>query len=303
MPRKARVKSPEFIYHIMCRSIPEILLFRDSSDKRYYLGLLKRYIDRYKCSIYAYCLMDNHLHDPKGFDISTFMHSLNSAYVRYYNKKYLRYGPVFQDRFESKVLSTDNYNFAVSAYIHNNPKDIEGYHGKEETYPFSSYGVYLGIRKDYYDIIDMSFLKSLFNIKNRKLFAKRYFEFVSHHRDMENIQLSEAELSSNAENEYISGRKIILRTYSPSKVIEFIANKLNLLNPGSLATKSKQFILQHRAFVAYALRVLCGLSLKQICANMYNITISCCSKLCANGYDILRNNSTYQKIFEDLITC
>jgi len=39
MPRKAREKSPESVYHIMCRSESEILLFRDGEDKDYYLGL------------------------------------------------------------------------------------------------------------------------------------------------------------------------------------------------------------------------------------------------------------------------
>lgn len=71
MGRKAREKYPEAIFHIMCRSESEFLLFRDDDDKDYYLGLLKRYTERYKCSVYAYCLMDNHMHlhfDPKGFD-------------------------------------------------------------------------------------------------------------------------------------------------------------------------------------------------------------------------------------------
>ncbi len=83
MPRRAREKNAESIYHVMCRSVSEYQLFRDEEDKTYYLGLLKRYIDRYKCRIYAYCLMDSHLHlqlDPRGFDISRFMHSANVAY-------------------------------------------------------------------------------------------------------------------------------------------------------------------------------------------------------------------------------
>ena len=93
MPRKAREKHNEAIYHIMCRSESEFLLFRESIDKDYYLGLLKKNSDKYKCSIYAFCLMDNHLHlhlDPKGFDISKFMHIMNTSYVLYYNRKYKR---------------------------------------------------------------------------------------------------------------------------------------------------------------------------------------------------------------------
>ena len=84
MPRAARKKSDESMYHIMCRSISEVNLFQCDEDKDYYLSLLKRYIKKYHCRIYAYCLMGNHVHiyiDPCGFDISSFMRSLNCAYV------------------------------------------------------------------------------------------------------------------------------------------------------------------------------------------------------------------------------
>jgi len=54
LPRKAREKHSGAIYHVMCRSISEILLFRDNEDKEYYLKLLKRYSDKYRCAVYAY---------------------------------------------------------------------------------------------------------------------------------------------------------------------------------------------------------------------------------------------------------
>jgi REP element-mobilizing transposase RayT len=62
MPRRPREKDSIAIYHIICRSISETLLSRDDEDKDYYLRLLKMYSSKYKCSVYAYCLMDNHLH-------------------------------------------------------------------------------------------------------------------------------------------------------------------------------------------------------------------------------------------------
>ena len=177
MPRKARLKRHDAIYHIMCRSLPEIKLFKNDKDKEYYIKLIARYIDKYKCSLYAFCVMNNHVHmhmDTKGYDISKFMHSLNTAYAIYYNKKYNRYGSVFQGRFKSKILNTDNYNLAVSAYIHNNAKDIEGYKNKEEEYPYSSYGTYLGITDKFDYLIDMSFILELFHTKNKNYLRKSY---------------------------------------------------------------------------------------------------------------------------------
>lgn len=305
MPRKAREKSPDSIYHIMCRSVSEFLLFRDDDDKVYYLTLLKRYKDKYKCSIYAYCLLDNHLHlhfDARGFDVSRFMHSTNTAYVRYYNQKYNRHGHVFQERFESRILSTDEYNLTVSAYIHNNAKDVEGYAGKEHLYPFSSYGIYLGERKDIQGLVDTSFIYSLFNTKDYNTFIKRYTEFVSHQRDIGWTDGIRKSLSTAVQNEYRSERKVILRDHKPSQVMSYISDKLLKREKDSLLLKSKRRAMNYRAFCAYVMRCLCGLSYKEICSNMYNMTASGCSSLCSRGYELMSENQEYEKIFDELVS-
>lgn len=305
MPRKAREKNSQSIYHIICRSISEFLLYRDDSDKNYYLLLLKRYTDRYQCSLYAYCLMDNHVHlhlDPRGFDVSKFMHSINTAYVKYYNKKYSRHGHVFQDRFESRILFSDAYNLTVSAYIHNNPHNIEGFSRHEETYKYSSYGIYLGTMPDLYKLVDKSFIMGLFNISNLEAFAISYYEFASHQHDIEKQDRVNIANSTLVSNEYISGRKIILREHSVVRIISFISDKLMVKSQSDIATKARHKFLRYRAFTAYVLRVLCGLGYKEICNCMFNMTISGCSRLCNRGYMLL-NSKAYLDIFNDLINC
>lgn len=304
MPRKAREKSEESIYHVICRSVSEYLLFRDDEDKAYYLGLLKRYTEKYKCGIYAYCLMDNHLHlhlDPRGYDISKFMHCTNVAYVRYYNKKYRRHGPVFQDRFESRILDSDEYNLTVSAYIHNNPKDIEGYAGREEEYPYSSYGIYLGKREDKLGLIDKGFIMGIFNTYDEERFAQRYGEFVRQHRDIGTVSKKAERLSKALENEYRSGRKIIHREGVPSKVVSYISDRLMVSKAGGVMVKAKKRLMEYRALCAYTMRVLCGMSYREICESMYNITVSACSNLCSRGYELVKDNIEYGKIFDELM--
>jgi putative transposase len=304
MPKKAREKSPESIYHIMCHSISEVELFRNNEDKIYYLELLRRYKNKYKCSIYAYCLMDNHVHihfDPKGFDVSKFMQSLNSAYVWYYNHTYKRRGPLFQDRFKSRILDTEKYNLAVSAYIHNNPKDIAGYEGKECLYPYSSYGIYLGLRKDIHDILDQNFIKSLFELKNNEVFIKRYTEFVNHHKEMGTIKKIVEALPKMDENEYRCGRSIILRDYKPSKIISYISDRLLDSDKRSLMFKYRRLSMNYRAPCTYVIRVLCNVSYREICENIHNITVSNCSSLCARGYDLINKNNDYSEIFNELM--
>ncbi len=303
MPRKARIKSSEAIYHIMCRSSSEVQLFNDDEDKEYYLGLLKRYKEKYKCAIYAYCLMDNHCHlhfDGRGFDVSKFMHSLNTAYVRYYNKKYNRHGHLFQGRFESRIIDSEQYNLAVSAYIHNNPKDIGKYSGKEHFYPYSSYGIYLGIREDRHGLIDQNFIRSLFGVKNNSAFVKRYAEFVRCQRDISNMNEIIKMYPDGKQYEYISGKQIILRNLQPSKVLTCISNRLISSGKSIELLKFKYREQSYRAFCAYVMRVLCGMSYKEICNTIYNITISACARLCDQGFELVCAGGEYAQIFREL---
>lgn len=302
MPRCARIKSPESIYHIMCRSVSEILLFRDEDDKDYYLNLLARYKERYKCRIYAYCLMDNHLHlhfDPTGTDVSQFMHSLNTAYVRYYNKKYERHGHLFQERFESKIVDTEAYHLAVTAYIHNNPYIIEAYNGKEEQYQYSSYGIYLGIREDRHKIIETGFIRELFGEDNDEKFKEKYLSHVTQLRDIGCLKKSIEHIKTTMQNEYRSERKIILRNYAPAKIIAYISDRMmkKREKEDSLKKTQKEF----RAFCAYALRVLCGLKFREICGHLCNISLSGCSKMCDRGYELSIEKERYKGIFEELM--
>ena len=62
MPRCARIKSYDSVYHIMIRSINEVPLFIENTDKDTYLSLIKKYQVQYGFKLYSYCLMDNHGH-------------------------------------------------------------------------------------------------------------------------------------------------------------------------------------------------------------------------------------------------
>ena len=130
MPRCARVKEKDAIYHVMVKSITEIPLFKKDDDKNEYLNLMKKYQTIYGFKVYAYCIMSNHAHfiiDPRGADISKIMHGLNFKYAQTFNKNNKRNGHLFQDRFKSKIVKTDRYLLILSAYIHNNPLKIKGY--------------------------------------------------------------------------------------------------------------------------------------------------------------------------------
>ena len=166
MPRTARLKYNDCTYHIMIKSVGDMLLFKENSDKDKLLQLINRYQNKFGFSVYAYCLMDNHGHilvNSNGSDISKIMHGINQSYAQYFNRKYKRTGHVFGDRFKSKIVKDDRYLLTLSAYIHNNAKDLKKWSKKPQNYPYSSLGVYLGVLKDEFQILDIKFILEIFN--------------------------------------------------------------------------------------------------------------------------------------------
>ena len=125
MPRCARIKKSEYgIYHIMERGNERKAIFLDDADRGAFLSIVSRNRRKYEFRLYAYCLMDNHVHlliNSNGSDISQIMKSINVGYVIYFNRKYVRCGHLFQDRFRSEWIEDEPYLLEVSRYIHLNP--------------------------------------------------------------------------------------------------------------------------------------------------------------------------------------
>ncbi|RCX06731.1 REP element-mobilizing transposase RayT [Anaerobacterium chartisolvens] len=304
MPRAARKKSDGSMYHVMSRSISEVELFRCDEDKAYYLALLKRYIDKYCCKIYAYCLMNNHVHlyiNPCGFDISLFMLGLNTAYVTYYNRRYGRHGHLFQGRFASKIVDNDTYSLTLSAYIHNNTKDLPGYSGREELYPYSSYGIYTGRLKDMEGIVDTEFLLQLFS-RDKKEARRKYWYFTESMRETGIMrEVDEGIMKEYTENCYESGKKRIIRHESPEKLIEKLGELLGEALPQRLRTKFSRDTVEVRAFITYIMRALCGYTYARICRYVGNMSVSGISRLSNEGFRLLGRNVRYCEAFNSLI--
>ena len=304
MPRAARKKSEECMYHVMSRSISEVDLFQCDEDKDYYLGLLKRYIEKYHCKIYAYALMDNHVHfyiNPCGFDISLFMRCLNNAYVAYYNKRYQRRGHLFQGRFASTVVDSDTYSLTLSAYIHNNPKDLPGYAGKEEHYRYSSYGIYTGLRKDTEGIVDTEFILSHFG-NDQKSAQQKYRAFTESMRETGIMKEVDNSITrAYTENVYSSEKRYIVRNRAPEEIIQKVGELLGERLPKAIRTKFSRETSDFRAFAAYVMRSLCGYTYKNICEYIGNMSMSGVSRLSNKGYRLLDENEQYRNAFDLLI--
>lgn len=299
MPRLARVKNEHGIYHIMVRSISDVPLFRDSTDKDKYLQLIKKYQDIYLFKVYAYCLMTTHGHiaiDCCGADISKIMKSINQSYAAYFNKKYNRHGHVFQDRFKSVLVHDYKYLLVLTAYIHNNPKDISEYRNSVEKYKYSSFGIYLGKFSNRFNIIDTNYILSFFG-KKLSIARKSYLAFVMKAPNLEEkVDVEFEEEGSECRNE----RKILIRDISPKEVIKFIAQYTGA--NFNIHIKFNHKHSKERSLCVLLMRSLCNFSFKEICHFIGNITISSVRRLCERGYKLITENDRYKTLIEDMIS-
>lgn len=145
MARQARRRSSTGIYHVMIRGINKQLIFKSDTDKNKFILILCDHKELQRFKIYGYCLMDNHLHlliQEDGDDISTAIKRISSSYVYWYNKKYERIGPLFQERFKSECVEDDSYFLSVLRYIHQNPVKA-GMVKSIDRYNWTSYKCYI----------------------------------------------------------------------------------------------------------------------------------------------------------------
>ena len=142
MPAKNSRKQfmPDAYYHLYNRGVEKRTIFQDNQDYAVFLSYLKTYLlpkdtkklhdilldpktslkekDQAKKKLHlnnfsknlkllAYCLMPNHFHflvEEKRMTIAKLMGRIFTSYGVYFNKKYKRQGPVFADRFKSKLI-------------------------------------------------------------------------------------------------------------------------------------------------------------------------------------------------------
>ena len=145
MARQARESSPSGIYHIMARGINKMDIFINDEDRLKYCDILEKVKEKYTFALYSYCLMDNHAHllvQERDSSVSEVMKSIGIRYSMYFNRKSGRIGNLFQERFRSEPITSEEYLLTCARYIHNNPVKA-GIVSRPENYQWSSYRHYL----------------------------------------------------------------------------------------------------------------------------------------------------------------
>lgn len=254
MTRSARKKSETGIYHIIVRGINRQEIFHDEEDRKRYLEILARIKKVSGCEIYAYVLMDNHVHlviKEKNESIGQIMKRVGTSYAYWYNQKYERIGHVFQDRYKSECIEDDQYLVTVVRYIHHNPVKAEMVK-KPEHYKWTSCGTYYGKEVVLPDITETELVLGIFS-GDDYIALRQFREFMEQEN---NDQCLESEI-----NERISDEKAC-------QIIK------RLLRGKAMGTLSK-LPREERDQILHQTKQIEGLSIRQI------------SRITGIGYNII----------------
>ena len=111
--------------HIIQRGNNRQPCFAVNDDFASYACWLNEYSTEFGVDIHAWVFMTNHVHllaTPQTDDaISSMMQALGRRYVRYFNRSYRRTGTLWEGRFKSCIVQTENYLIEVYRYIELNP--------------------------------------------------------------------------------------------------------------------------------------------------------------------------------------
>jgi putative transposase len=171
--RKNPLASNE-VYHVFTKSIDNFITFKDESDFTRAIETIKFYrygkvpisfstylktknkkifslkyeldINNSVVEIIAYCIMPTHLHlilkQLVDNGISIFIKNVLDSYTRYFNNKYSRRGTLWQSRFKSVYVESNEQLLHLTRYIHLNPTTA-GLVKNPEDWTYSSYLEYL----------------------------------------------------------------------------------------------------------------------------------------------------------------
>ena len=149
MPRIARIVAPGYPHHVIQRGNRKQNVFFSDKDKFVYMKLLQEQCVHYDLRVWAYCLMDNHVHliaVPGNKESLRAVAETNRRYTCVVNGREGWRGYLWQGRFASFVMD-EAYSYQAIRYVENNPVRA-GIVRRAEEYLFSSARCHVYSRSD-----------------------------------------------------------------------------------------------------------------------------------------------------------
>lgn len=145
MPRPPRKSAANTCYHVLNRGNGRNTVFHKAGDYAAFLKLLHQASEILPMRLLSYCLMPNHFHlvvwNRNEGDLSVWMQWLTTAHVRRYHRHYQSSGHVWQGRFKSFPIQSDEHLLTVMRYVERNPLRSKSTPvARAEDWPWSSIG-------------------------------------------------------------------------------------------------------------------------------------------------------------------
>jgi REP element-mobilizing transposase RayT len=124
VPRPLRLQLAGGVFHITARGNRRQPIFHDDGDRQLFLHLLAQVLRRCRWTCHAYCLMPNHYHllvETHEETLSAGLQRLNGGYAQLFNARHGFDGHLFQGRFYSKLVESNQHLIELSRYIVLNP--------------------------------------------------------------------------------------------------------------------------------------------------------------------------------------
>ena len=145
MARPLRIDYAGAFHHVTNRGARGQRTFLTDADRWDFYDLLGKVSERFGVEIHAFAFMDNHFHliiETPNANLSKAMKLLESWYVQRFNRRHGTNGPLYQDRFYSKLIQADDYLAQAILYVMRNPLKA-GMVDKLSEYPWTSYPYFM----------------------------------------------------------------------------------------------------------------------------------------------------------------
>jgi len=211
MSRKPRIHYEGALYHVIVRGNNRAYIFKSGENKEEYKKIVSKYKKRYRFKLYAYCIMDNHVHmliEVGDVPLSKIMQGIQQVFTQRYNRKNRSTGHVFEQRYKSYLCDRDAYLLSLIRYIHQNPVRSKLTDGIN--YQWNSHKEYM--RNP--ELADVDFPLTLFSGKKNKA-IKRYLSFVGEleSKDIQSMNIEEetTEIAKDIEIEHKIAKEELIR--------------------------------------------------------------------------------------------
>jgi putative transposase len=127
VPRRLRIATSGIVYHVLNRRVGRLPLFEKPADYVAFEKILEEAYDRTRLRILAYCLMPNHWHlllwPREDGELSEALRWITVTHTQRWHAHHgtSGLGPVYQGRFKSFPVQTDEHFLTVARYVERNP--------------------------------------------------------------------------------------------------------------------------------------------------------------------------------------